>query len=93
VGVGSLIKQPSESRLYTMEFAPNLAAGETVTSVSSCTASPAGLTLTGAAASGTKATVRISGGTADTTYKVTFVVITSASNTLEGEGYLVVRQL
>lgn len=90
----TLIKQPSESRLYTMEFAANLASGETLTSVSSVTASPSGLDLSATpSVSGTKAQQRIASGTAGVQYKVTFVVVTSAGNTLEGEGYLTVRQL
>lgn len=93
MGIGSLIKQPGESRLYSMEFAANLAAGETIATVDSVTASPSGLTIGSPVANGTKADVRISGGTAPTTYKVTFTVTTSASNILEAEGVLVVRQL
>ncbi len=87
--IPTLTKQPSENRLYSMEFAPNLEAGEVIDSVVSCVAEPAGLTLVGAPeASGTKASQRISGGAPGVNYKVTFVVTTSALNTLEAEGYL-----
>lgn len=90
----TLTKQPAESRLFEMDFAAMLATGETLSSVSSVTAAPAGLTLTGAAsASGTSAFQRIEGGTAGVTYRVTFVVVTSNGNTLEGEGNLAVRDL
>ena len=94
MGTPSLVKQPAENRLYSMEFAPLLAHGETIASVSSVVSSPAGLTAVGApAVSTTQAQQRFSGGTAGVTYKVTFVVVTSASNTLEGEGNLVVRDI
>lgn len=91
----TLIKQPSESRLYSMEFAPNLAPGETISSVTSVTADPStGIDITAVpVASGTQAQQRIAGGTDGVQYKITFVVETSAGNTLEGEGYLTVRQL
>lgn len=94
MAVPSLIKQPAEDRLYSMNFASMLAPGETISSVSSVVVAPAGLTLSGAAsASGTEAFQRISGGTAGQRYKVTFVVVTSSGNTLEGEGYMQVKDI
>ncbi len=85
----TVIHQPTESRLVSMEFAALLASGETLSAVSSVTADkttiPA-LTIGTPAVSGTKATFRISGGDAGTLYKVTALVTTSAGNTLEGEG-------
>lgn len=93
-GVPTLIKQPGENRLYSMDFAPNLDEGETVSSIISVIATPPGLTLSGpAGTNGTKATQRILGGTNNALYKVTFTVLTSAGNTLESEGNLRVREL
>lgn len=90
----TLEKQPSESRLYTMEFAPNMSLGETVNAVTSVTATPPGLTLSGSPTfTGTRATQRILGGTNSTLYKITFIVTTSLGNTLEGEGNLRVADL
>jgi hypothetical protein len=92
----SLLKQPGEDRLYSMDFASMLGVGETVVTVDSVTALPddGEISLDGAAiALGTEAQQRISGGAAGTTYKVTFVVTTSADNVLEGEGNLQVRDL
>lgn len=93
----TLVKQPSESRLFSMDFAALLARGETVSSVSSVSITPttsSPLSTSGAAAvSGTSAQQRLTGGLAGTRYKVTFVVVTSLSNTLEGEGYLHVKDL
>ena len=90
----SLIKQPAESRLYTMDFSALLASDETISSVTSVTDdSSDDLTLGSPTYSNTTASVRISGGTSGKTWKVTFVVATSAGNTLEGEGLLSVRDL
>lgn len=94
MSVPTLIKQPSENRLYSMDFAANLDEGETILSVSSVVAAPPGLTLSGSAsASGTRASQRILGGTDGVLYKVTFIVVTSSGNTLEGEGFLRVKEL
>lgn len=87
----TLEKQASESLLYDMEFLGRLDEGETLSTVTSFTGSPSGLTIGSASVSGTRAQARISAGTAGTKYKITVVVTTSASNTLEGEGYLFVR--
>jgi len=90
----SLIKQPAESRLYTMDFSGLLARGETLAGVTSVTATPTGLTLVDPPTySGVYASQRISGGTSGTRYTVTFLVTTSAGNTLEGEGILQVKDL
>lgn len=90
----SLTKQPSENRLYLMDFSPNLATNETIASVSSVVASPVGLTLVGPPTfNGAGAYQQISGGTSGITYKVTFLVLTTLGNTLEGEGNLVVRNI
>lgn len=89
MGIPTVIKQPSESRLYVMEFAAMLGSGEALSSVVSVTIdkvtlSP--LTKSGEAVSGTSLTFRLAGGLAGTKYKVTGIVTTSAGNTLEGEG-------
>lgn len=88
------IKQPGESRMYTMDFTPLLARdGESLVSAV-VAAEPAGLTLDGTAVvSERMAQQRIAGGTAGMSYKVTFTVTTSLGNTLEGEGNLIVRDL
>lgn len=92
--VQTLEKQTTESRLYSMEFAPNMAEAETINGVTSVVALPAGLTLVGSATfNGTKAFQRISGGTNGVLYKLTFIVTTSGGNTLEGEGNLRVKNI
>lgn len=93
----SLIKQPAESRLLSMDFSALLAQGETVLSVSSFTAdTPTGaaaLAISGILASGFYAQARVAGGTSGTVYKLTALVVTSQGNTLEGEGLLQVKNL
>lgn len=87
------VKQPAESRLFSMDFTADLSPAEVLVTAS-CTAAPTGLTLTGPASVNSKvAQQRIAGGTAGTRYKVTFVVTTSLGNTLEAEGYLLVKDL
>lgn len=90
----TLEKQPGDNFPYDMEFRGKLSSGETLTGVTSFTASPTGvghLTIGTPAYSGTKAQARISAGTSGTKYKLTVVATTSMSNTVEGEGYLFVR--
>lgn len=83
-----LEKEPSDSRLYDIDFTGLLGAAETVSSVSSLTVSPTGPTLGSSVASGKRVQFRASGGTAGAKYKITAVVVTSASNTIEGDVYL-----
>lgn len=91
----TLVKQPSESRLYGINFSAQLASGETISSITSVAALPTGLTLSAQSisADAKSALVRIAGGTAAASHKVTAVVVTSAGNTLEGEGILLIKQL
>lgn len=83
-----LYKQPSESRVYEFDFAANLAVGETISSVTSVTFTPVGLTVGGSSIAGTRVQVRISSGTTGQRYKGTAVIVTSLGNTLEGDGQL-----
>ena len=92
----SLIKQPSESRLYSLDFAALLEEDEVLTAANSVaidktTASP--LVAGTPAVSGVIAQVRLTGGLAGTIYKVTIVVTTSDGNTLEGEAYVNVEDI
>lgn len=89
--VPSVIKQPTESRLYTMDFSGVMAPGETILSITSVTVDkttvPA-LSISGQVFSGVLAQFRLAAGQAGTRYKVTVIVVTSAGNTLEGEGFV-----
>lgn len=91
MAIPTVIKQPSESRLYTMEFAALLGSGETLSTVVSVlvdkVTSPV-LAVSATAVSGTQLTFRLASGLAGTRYKVTGIVTTSAGNTIEGEGII-----
>jgi len=80
-------KFPSEDRAYEFDFSefPEIEKnGETISSVTSATASPSGLTIgaTSILSGSKKVSVRISSGTAGQVYKVIVYVATSGSNTL-----------
>lgn len=98
---GSVSKQPSESWLYDMDFAPRLATGETISAITQIKQEKldtdtlvrsvtTDLTITGQAATGQVAQARIAGGTNGSVYVVTFIVGTTLNNVAEAEGLLIV---
>lgn len=87
------IKQPSESRVYAIDFRNLLASGDSCKTVSSLTVDPAGIALGNSTASGTFVRFRCAEGTDGVTYKITCVVTTTNGDTLEGDGLLAVTQL
>ncbi len=98
----TLTKQPSESRLYDMDFSPRIAAAENLTgtpTVSEKTVNQdtgvktvsTDLTIGIPTSSLQIAQVRISGGLDGVLYEVTFVASTTLSNTVEAEGLLLVQ--
>lgn len=91
----TLVKQPTESRVYDMDFDKLLATAESIDTVDSTASVPSGLTFGTATVDGTGklAQVRISSGVDGTTYKVTYQVTTDQANILEGEGFLHVQDL
>lgn len=90
----TLIKQPSESRVYALNFRALLAPGDAVDTVTALTAEPAAeLTLGTPAVASPRVKVRIADGVAGRQYKVTCVVVTTGGDTLEAEGDLEVIDL
>jgi len=89
----TLNKQPSESRVYAMDFSAKMDATDSVASVSSITVLPATLTYTTPTPSGKSVVMRLSGGVDNTQYKVTVIIVTTLGNTLEGEGFLLVKDI
>ncbi len=91
-----LEKQPSESRLYDVEFAALLRGSDTLASVVSVTVSPSSttpaLTVGSPTYSGTRAQFRVSAGKAETRYRFTVVVTSVGGDTLEFEGVLFVTE-
>jgi len=91
-----LIKQPSESRLYTMDFRQLMTAAEAITAISSAVVTPTTLSpmnILSSAFSGKKVQIRLNGGLDGTTYVLTVIVTTDAGNTLEGDGSVKVENL
>ncbi len=89
-----LIKQPSESRVYAIDFQKLLASGDSVKTISSLTTSPAAqLTLSSQRIVTPKVLVRVQDGVAGTLYAITCIVTTTLGDTLEGEGELEVKNL
>ena len=77
-----LTKQPGSGRLYDIDLSPVLRAGDTVSSITSITAVPSGLTITGETHDSDKlAQCRIAGGTSDATYIITVVFDTTLGDT------------
>lgn len=96
MGAPTVIKQPSESRLYTMEFAALLGVGESLSTVVSVVVDKVTvpvLSVANTAVSGSTLTFRLAAGLGGTRYKVTGIVTTSAGNTLEGEGIVQVEDI
>jgi len=91
MGAAALKKQVAESRKYTMDFSPNMASSETISSVTSVTATPTGLTIGTPAIVGQTVEVQISVGTNNTLHHVVFKIVTSAANTLVADGWLQVH--
>jgi len=90
-----LTKQPSESRIYAVNFSANLTTGETIVAspVPVVTPTPSGLTITSVApdSTGKKVQFRIAGGTDGVQYKLTVTATTSLGNALEEDVDLVVE--
>lgn len=100
-----LTKQPAESLLYGVSFAPLLDSGETISSVTSVTEATGDLTIASEAvnaatftdidgntvAIGEGVQFRVSGGTDGEQYRLEIIVATSSSNTREVDCLLNVR--
>lgn len=85
-----LYKQPSETKIYAIEFSEQLATGDSLDAITSVTESTGGITISGAAKSGTTVTASYSGGTDGTTYHIVAIVTTTDGETLEADVYLAV---
>ena len=82
-----LIKQPGETRQFSMDFSSLLGSAETL-STSAVTASPSGLTLGVTSISGGTVLFSVAGGTHGVKYRIEVTVNTSASAVLIGDGIL-----
>ena len=92
------IKQPWEELYIDMEFAARLRTGDTLSSVSEVVFENQGIvtastdiTLAESTVSGTVAQVKVSEGTDQENYKLTFRCVTVAGEKVEADGMLYVR--
>ena len=85
-----LVKQPGETRQFSMDFSSLLATGETL-STSDVTSSPSGLTLGSTSISSSTVLFTVASGTHGVRYRLEVTVTTSASATLVGDGILRVQ--
>ena len=91
-----IIKQPSEVRQLTMNFASILSDGETISSIVSVTHEKTGgetsdLTVYNEVKTDTVVAFWVSGGTNFVTYLVEITVTTSIGQTLQGDGLISIR--
>lgn len=85
-----LVKQPGETRQFSMDFSSLLDTSETISSPS-VSSSPSGLTLGAASVSGQKVLFDISSGTHPVKYRLEVTVTTSGGAILVGDGLLRVQ--
>ncbi len=95
-GLPVLAKQPSEERVFRMDFANKMTTKlASVVSVSAVKqgrkTGSSSIAITDAALLGTAISMVISGGTDGEAYKVTGKVLDEGGNTLEADGLLLVR--
>jgi hypothetical protein len=86
-----LTKQPSESRLYDIDFTPLLATGDEVATIVSTTVSPVtvpALSVAAGAVATPKTQHRISAGLDGTLYTITEKITTTGGDALETEARL-----
>jgi hypothetical protein len=84
-----LYKQPTETKIFAIEFSDQLASGDSLQSIASGPTDQAGvLTITGATISGTQVQATYAGGVDGTTYHVVTTVTTTNGETIEVDVYL-----
>tara|TARA_B100000745_G_scaffold240670_1_gene163177 strand:- start:352 stop:663 length:312 start_codon:yes stop_codon:yes gene_type:complete len=95
-----LCKQPAEKRQFTMDFTNILGTDEAITQITSVSSEKEGgyltdlsITSTGIATGSKKVTMFIESGTLGSTYRIETLVTTDASQILEGDGILFIRDM
>jgi len=93
MSMGTLLKDPQETTIFTCDWTSRLATSETISS-SSWTVGTGLTKVTDAIVTGNlKTNLTVSGGTAGAKYACTNTIVTSNSQTLERTGYVQVNQL
>ena len=83
-----LYKQPSEAKVYSIEFADQLATGDSLSAITSITESTGDITIAGETIVGTLVQATFSGGDNGTTYHIECIVTTDSGETIEVDVYL-----
>ena len=95
-----LCKQPAEKRQFTKDFTNILGTEELITQITTVSSEKEGgyltdlsITSTGIATGSKKVTMFIESGTLGNTYRIETLVTTDASQILEGDGILFIRDM
>ena len=91
--VGSFTKQPGERISNSITYEDSLDVDDYIETVASCTATPAGLSVSAGLANSKRSRVRYEGGTHGVDYKVTVVVATHNGERFEDEIICKVREV
>ena len=83
-------KHSGETLILDMDFSAWMLSTDTITN-QVVTHSPVGLTITDQFVNGQSVRLTVSGGSSGVNYKVSVQIVTSAGETLIGEGILIVR--
>ena len=83
-----LYKQPTETKIFGIEFADQLATGDSIFSITSVTDTAGVVTPTSTSISGTQVLGTYAGGVDGTTYHIVAIVVTTDGETLEVDVYL-----
>lgn len=83
-----LYKQPSETKIFAIEFSNQLASGDSLSTLTSVLEATGDITITSKSISGTTVLGTYSGGTDGTTYAIVAIVVTTDGETIESDVYL-----
>lgn len=91
--VGTFNKQPAERLSNSIVYTEALDDGDSIASVVSCTADPAGLTVSPVLVSDDRVRIWAEGGVSGVAYKITVIVATNGGEILEDELICKVKEL
>lgn len=83
-----LYKQPTETKIFDIEFSHQLASGDSLSSITSVTDQAGVLSISSTSITGTKVRGTYAGGVDGTTYHIVAIVVTANGETLEVDVYL-----
>jgi len=83
-----LYKQPSEAKIFYIEFSNQLDTGDSLSTLTSVLETTGGITIASKSIVGTTVKATYSGGTDGTTYAIVAIVVTADGETIESDVYL-----